>query len=97
MFEQTSRYFAIENATVSSEDGQRVVIYKKRRFIPAMEKITVLQKITIVAGDRLDNLSSRIFGDPLQYWHICDANDIIHPLELTDKPGKSIRIPLPGR
>jgi hypothetical protein len=97
MFEQTSRYSAIENVTLISENGSRVIIYKKRRFIPAMEKITALQSITIVAGDRLDNISARIFGDPLQYWHICDANDTMHPPKLTDRPGKSIRIPVPGR
>jgi nucleoid-associated protein YgaU len=100
MFDPTSRYFAIEDATLTKEEDGRVILYKKRRFIPAAEKMmttTILNEMTVIAGDRLDNISGRIFGDPLQFWRICDANNIIHPLELAQEPGKVIRIPFPGR
>ena len=96
MFDPTSRYFTLEDATLTREN-RGVIVYKKRRFIPDAEKMKTLHEMTVIAGDRLDNISDRIFGDPLQYWRICDANDVMHPLELTHEPGKVIRIPLPGR
>ena len=96
MFDITSRYFELDNAMKTNNDG-RVVLYKKRRFIPPAQDMFTLQEMTIVAGERLDSMSARILGDPLQYWHICDANETMHPLELTEKIGKVVRIPLLGR
>jgi hypothetical protein len=98
LFDPTSRYFNIEDAEMTLEDG-KIIRYKKRRFIPKANEKTTLQEITIIAGDRLDNISARLYDDPLQFWHICDANSdtFMHPLELTEVPGKLIRIPLPGR
>ena len=40
MFDPTSRYFNIENATLSvmDEDGTlRSIVYKRRRFVPSAE------------------------------------------------------------
>lgn len=98
MFDPTSRYFNIEDAELTRDNGQ-IVLYKKRRFIPKSDEKTILQEITVIAGDRLDNITARIYDDPLQFWQICDANSdtMMHPLELTEEPGKVIRIPLPGR
>jgi hypothetical protein len=98
LFDPTSRYFNIEDAELTRDNGQ-IVPYKKRRFIPKSDEKTILQEITVIAGDRLDNITARIYDDPLQFWQICDANSdtMMHPLELTEEPGKVIRIPLPGR
>lgn len=98
MFDPTSRYFNIEDAEFTRDNGE-IIRYKKRRFIPRSDEKTILQEITIIAGDRLDNISARFYDDPLQFWHICDANSdtMMHPLELTEEPGRVIRIPLPGR
>jgi hypothetical protein len=97
VFEATSRYFYIEDAELIRDNGE-IVRYKKRRFIPRSDQMTILQEITVIAGDRLDNISARIYDDPLQFWQICDANSDtkMHPLELTDEPGTVIRVPLPG-
>ena len=46
----------------------------------------------VVAGERLDQLAQRYYGDPLKYWLICDANDAIFPDELM-VPGRVLRIP----
>ncbi len=46
----------------------------------------------VVAGDRLDLLAHRYFGDPLQYWRIVDANPVLAPEELLE-PGTLLRIP----
>ena len=97
LFYSASRYYSIENATITLEQPGRKIAYKKRRFIPSHETIT-LQEITVSAGDRLDNISARTLGDPEQYWRICDANrNTMHPIELTEQPGRKIRIPVPGR
>jgi hypothetical protein len=98
LFDPTSRYFHIEDAELTNNFGE-IIRYKKRRFIPRSEENTILQELTIIAGDRLDNISARIYDDPLQFWEICDANgdSMMHPLELTEVPGTVIRIPLPGR
>jgi hypothetical protein len=37
----------------------------------------------VAAGDRLDQLAYTYYGQPLQYWHICDANpQFLSPLAL---------------
>jgi nucleoid-associated protein YgaU len=46
----------------------------------------------VVAGDRLDLLAARYFGDPLQYWRIADANPAGSPDELLE-PGRVLVIP----
>jgi nucleoid-associated protein YgaU len=46
----------------------------------------------VVAGDRLDLLAARYFGDPLQFWRIADANSSSSPDELLE-PGRVLVIP----
>ena len=36
----------------------------------------------VIAGERLDQLADRYYGDPLKYWLICDANEEIFPDDL---------------
>jgi len=93
MFEPRSRYFSIEDAHMI-KNGKEIA-YKKRRFIPGGEKMTLLQEVSVTEGDRLDRITAGITGDPEQYWYICDANDSMHPLDLTDKVGRQLRITRP--
>ena len=98
MFEPTSRYHDIETVkmTLTGSGGEpRVVTYKRRRFVPPGSTMTTLAEHTVVEGDRLDNLAARYVGDPEQFWRICDANDVLHPEELTEEAGRNIRIGLP--
>jgi nucleoid-associated protein YgaU len=46
----------------------------------------------VVAGDRLDLLAARYFGDPFQYWRIVDANPAFTPEQLLE-PGRELIIP----
>ena len=55
----------------------------------------LLAETPVAQGERLDVLAHRTLGDPLQYWRICDANDVMRPTELTDEPGRAVRVPLP--
>jgi hypothetical protein len=94
MFEEKSRYSGCEDATFVTEDGQALT-YKRRRFLPQGEKMPALAEVTILAGDRLDVIAARHVGDPEQYWRICDANNAMHPLEMTSEPGRTIKIASP--
>ena len=48
------------------------------------------------AGDRLDQLAYKYYGQPLQWWHICDANpDFLSPLAPLGR-GAGRHDPLPG-
>lgn len=94
MFEPTSRYYAVEDKSLSTKDGEKIA-YKKRRFLPDWSELMVIQEVKVNEGDRLDRISARIIGDPEQFWRICDANNVMHPLEITSEPGKSFRIARP--
>lgn len=94
MFETTSRYSAVENATLTTPDG-RSIVYKKRRFLPRGENIPLLVEVTVIENDRLDMITARTLGDPEQFWRICDANNTMNPFDLTTKPGRILVIPEP--
>lgn len=94
MFDYTSRYYAIETATLKLPDG-RTVAYKRRRFLPAGEAMPLLAETPVAQGERPDVLAHRTLGDPLQYWRLCDANNLMRPTELTAEPGRAVRVPLP--
>ena len=90
MFAKESRYYDLEDATI--ESGDKTIAYKRRRFLPDGSDMALLQEITVSEGDRLDRIAAKVGGDPEQYWRICDANNVMHPLELTNEPGTAVRI-----
>jgi hypothetical protein len=93
-FPPTSRYFGLAIDRLQTADG-RVVAYVRRRFIPQPESFELLQEHTLREGERLDNIAAEFLGDPEQFWRLCDANNAMHPEELTESPGRRIRITLP--
>lgn len=94
MFDRQSRYARLETAALTRADG-RTITYVRRRFLPASASHRLLVEITVSQGDRLDLIAARTLGNPEQYWRICDANDAMDPLELTEEPGRVLDIPLP--
>ena len=92
-FPPTSRYHqvAIGKLTV---DG-REVAYLKRRFVPPPENFALLHEHAVTEGERLDHIAARYFGDPEQFWRLCDANGAVGPNELLEPIGRRIRITLP--
>ena len=93
-FPPTSRYHGIPTVQRVQADG-RTVVYVQRRFLPPPERFAPLQVVTIVAGDRLDNLAASHLGDPQQYWRLCDANRAMQPEALVAEPGRALTIALP--
>lgn len=94
MFDAASRYYAIDEGTIQDDNG-KTIPYKRRRFLPQGSGMTLVADLRIAEGERLDNLAARNLGDPLLFWRICDANDAMNPLELTECPGRILRIAVP--
>jgi hypothetical protein len=92
MFEPSSRYYILAEATYISPEG-REITYKRRRFLPQGEQIPVLREVVVAGHDRLDQIAAQQLGDPLQFWQICDANDALNPFDLVQQG--VLRIPLP--
>lgn len=98
MFDSTSRYYKLNTSTINltnSDGSTRTVRYVQRRIIPPVGSALTVIEHTITEGDRIDNITARYLGDPTAYWLICDANNVIHPSDLTDTPGRVIEIVLP--
>jgi hypothetical protein len=94
MFDATSRYYKPTILTTDIRDSEgrlRQVSYVRWRIIsPPDPTLTVIEHI-FSAGDRLDTITARYLGDPLLFWQICDANNVLSPAELED-PGHVIKI-----
>ena len=96
MFEPGSRYQGLPTDQVTLPDG-RVVTVVRRRVLPrgaAMEEIARVVVDQAEVG-RPDLLTTRVLGDPEQYWRLCDANDVVHPDELTAAVGEEVRVATP--
>ena len=89
MFYKSSRYTNCEDAQLVSSEG--IINYKKRRFLPQLEKMSTIQEIQVISGDRLDLISTKVTGDPQQFWYICDSNNSMNPMDLVEV-GKMLRI-----
>jgi hypothetical protein len=94
MFDPTSRYAPIEEATTTLPDG-RTVSYKRRRFLPEGRSQLLLTEAPVASSDRLDLIAARTLGDPESFWRICDANDAMNPSELESPTGRRLRVPVP--
>jgi hypothetical protein len=81
MFEPTSRYAGIEDATLVV--GERLVRYRRRRFVPEPGG-EVVAEVVVAPGDRLDLLAAQHLGDPTAYWKLCDAAGVLDPAELEE-------------
>lgn len=92
MFSNTSRYHGIETAKYIAPNGRQIV-YLQRRFLPIAQP-TILSVYTVTEGDRLDNITAHYLDDPQQFWRLCDANNPMHPKDLTSIIGQQISIPL---
>ena len=94
MITQTSRYYSLETATLTTPD-EREIIYLRRRFLPDGTRAVILTEHVITQGDRLDTITARYLGDPEQFWLICDANNAMRPDDLTAESAIGHRLPIP--
>ena len=90
----TSRYAGLETASYTAPDG-RILTYLRRRFVPSSEGMPQLSRHRVRQDDRLDRIAAAAFGDPEQFWRVCDANDALVPRALTAVIGTVLAIPFP--
>jgi hypothetical protein len=91
MFAPTSRYAGVPTAVHTDRDG-RERPYVLPRPIPA-PPAPARQAHEMADAERLDHVAARAFGDPEQFWRICDVNSELRPDDL-EVAGRRITIPL---
>ena len=94
MLDPNSRYFDLADLHLTGPDGE-VVVYKARRFIPRPDAFQVVGQVQVTHQDRPDLLAARTLGDPLAFYHLCDANGALHPMDLVARDGAQLRVPMP--
>lgn len=92
-FPPESRYHGLSVRTLPGPDGAPIT-YLVRRFCPAPERFATLSTHVVSQGERLDQVSARLIGDPEQFWALCDANGAVWPQEL-EVEGRRVRVTLP--
>lgn len=92
MFSRISRYRTVPDIAVVDARG-RVLAAKDVRPLP---EVSGTFRHTVTSGDRLDQLAFAYYGQPLQFWHICDANpQFLSPLAMLDEePVVTTRFPV---
>ena len=93
LYPANSRYHGTPRALLELADGEKLP-YLRRRFLPQAGRLPTLLEHTVNEGDRLDNLAAQYLGDPELFWRLCDANNVLHPREATQRPGERVRISL---
>lgn len=94
LFAPNSRYYGIDTTTIQLPDG-RTVAYVRRRFLPPSDQFQVIEKYTVMQGDRLDNIAAKYLGDPTLFWRLADANNAMRAEELVETIGRKLDITLP--
>jgi hypothetical protein len=93
-FPPTSRYYQLDLTSLTTADG-RVITYLERRFVPPPDRFALLQLHVVTEGERLDTIAAAHMDDSTAFWRIADANTAMRPGELTETPGRALRITLP--
>ncbi|MBP2302799.1 hypothetical protein [Azospirillum picis] len=93
-FAPTSRYYGLPTVRSTLPDG-RTVVFVTRRFLPPVANFSVIETVTAVAEERLDNLAARHLGEAEQWWRIADANGAMLPEAVVAEPGATVYITLP--
>lgn len=96
MFDSTSRYYSKETGKYVTRDGHEIT-YVRRRFLPQGEDRPLMVEVTVNESDRdrLDLITYRTIGNPEQFWRVADANNAMNPFDLTEEPGKVLRVAVP--
>lgn len=90
MFARGSRYEQVPEAIYVDRSGRRFAYKLLRPFPP---EASTRQFHDVADFERLDLIAYRFYGDPEQFWRICDGNRNLRPEDL-EVVGRRIRIPL---
>ena len=90
MFSPGSRYERVPTAVHVDGDGRQRPYVLLRTFPPA---VPTQQQHEFAEHERLDLIAAAYFGDPEQFWRLCDANATLQP-ETLEIVGRRLRIPV---
>lgn len=94
MNDPNGRYAALAVKQTTGPDG-RPIAFLERRFLPDPAGLTIVARIAVEAGDRLDLFAARTLGQSTGWWRIADAARILHPADLERPVGRRLDVPLP--
>ena len=89
-----SRYRDNEDRMLERPDSGQVV-YRERRLLPASSDHLITQSVERDVEERIDQLANRTLGSPDAYWQLCDANGVMNPREITQRPRNIVLVPAP--
>jgi hypothetical protein len=92
-FPPSSRYHGLKFGVWTAADGSEHP-FVLRRFLPPPDRFALLHLHVVKQRERLDHIAAAEFGDPEQFWLLCDANNAMRPAEL-EEPDRVLRITLP--
>jgi nucleoid-associated protein YgaU len=87
---------AVSGAAAGSDGfdiGGGTIAYLGRTLLPLAGSVKRQSTYTVQAGDRLDNLTARLLGDPTLFWVLLEANNVSDPAWLCAVPGRKIVVP----
>jgi hypothetical protein len=93
-YSPASRYFGLPIEIRVDSDGSTVTVVA-RRYVPAPERFTVMERVRLDGSERLDQLAAGSYGDPALWWRIADASGQGEPAEVAGVEGRLLTIPLP--
>lgn len=93
-YKPNSRYASTPMLTYPAPDG-RDIAYGARRLLPRPEQFKPLAVYRHDRDRRIDDIANAYYGDPEQYWRICDANLVFWPPDAVDIADAKLVIPLP--
>jgi hypothetical protein len=93
-FPPDSRYHGLPICTITV-DG-RELRYLSRRLVPPADSFAEIGVHVVQDGERPDTVAALVIGNAELWWSICDANDVLHPADLTAEIGRRVRVTLPS-
>jgi hypothetical protein len=94
MFDAQSRYGHLQTREYKAPDGRRIV-YVTRRIVPPARSYQPAGRVSVTDSDRLDLITFQHLGIPTAFWQIADANEAMHPADLTAQVSRGLVIPIP--
>jgi hypothetical protein len=90
MFAKGSRYEKVPQAVYTAREGRQCPYVLLRTFpVPGPAR----QFHDVGSHERLDLIAAEFFGDPQQFWRLCDANRALRPEDI-ETVGTRLTIPL---
>jgi hypothetical protein len=89
MFDSFSRYVKLPTLAVADHRGRAVTVVP----VPQAPNQNILGFHRRREGERLDHLAKKYLDDPVGFWKIAEANDVMLPESLSE----AAEIAIPGK